>query len=81
MRYPCKGIVTFGLVGLILIVGTTQHVMGAGNVDAGGKIYQTRCSPCHGSAMMPPQTDLTDQQLEDLIAFVRTLAIPPYNGK
>ena len=128
MRYPRKGIVTFGLVGLILIVGTAQHAMGAGNVDAGGKLYQTRCSPCHGSdgkaatptaqalnpkprdhtdgaymnqlsnehlakviknggpavgksPMMPPQTDLTDQQLEDLIAFVRTLAVPPYSGK
>src|SRR5215471_17834674 len=128
MRYPRKGVVTFVLVGLILIVGSAQRVMGAGNVDAGGKLYQARCSPCHGadgkaatptaqalnpkprdhtdgaymnqlsnehlakviknggpsvgkSPMMPPQTDLTDQQLEDLIAFVRTLAIPPYSGK
>ena len=45
---PGKSIVTFGLVGLILVVGTVQHVMSAGNVEAGGKLYQTRCSPCHG---------------------------------
>src|SRR5215510_7423686 len=128
MRYPRKGIVMFVLVGLILVVGTVQHVMGAGNVDAGEKLYQTRCSPCHGpdgkaatptaqalnpkprdhtdgaymnqlsnehlakviknggpavgkSAIMPAQSDLNDQQIEDLVAFVRTLAVPPYNGK
>ena len=45
MRYLRKGIVMFGLVGLILVVGTVQHAMGAGNVEAGGKLYQTRCSP------------------------------------
>ena len=128
MRYPRKGIVTFVLVGLILIVGSAQHAMGAGDVDAGGKLYQTRCSPCHGSdgkaatptaqalnpkprdhtdgaymnqlsnehiakiiknggpavgksPMMPPQADLTEQQIEEVIAFVRTLAVPPYSGK
>jgi len=128
MGYPRKGIVTFGLVGLILVAGTVQHVMGAGDVEAGGKVYQTRCSPCHGpdgkaatptaqalnpkprdhtdgaymnqlsnehvakviknggpavgkSPIMPAQTDLDDQQIEDVIAFVRTLAVPPYSGK
>jgi mono/diheme cytochrome c family protein len=128
MRYPHKGIVTFGLVGLILGVGTVQQVMGAGNVEAGGKLYQTRCAPCHGSdgkaatptaqalnpkprdhtdgaymnqlsnehlakviknggpavgksPIMPPHTDLNDQQIEDVVAFVRSLAVPPYSGK
>jgi len=102
--------------------------MGAGNAEAGGKLYQARCSPCHGpdgkaatptaqalnpkprdhtdgaymnqlsnehiakviknggpavgkSPIMPAQTDLNDQQIEDVIAFVRTLAVPPYSGK
>ena len=128
MWYLRKGIVTFGLVGLILAVGTVQHVMGAGNIEDGGKLYQTRCSPCHGpdgkaatptaqalnpkprdhtdgaymnqlsnehlaktiknggpavgkSPIMPAQTDLNDQQIENVIAFVRTLAVPPYSGK
>jgi mono/diheme cytochrome c family protein len=128
MRYLHKGIVTFGLVGLILGVGAVQQVMGAGNVEAGGKLYQTRCAPCHGSdgkaatptaqalnpkprdhtdgaymnqlsnehlakviknggpavgksPIMPPHTDLNDQQIEDVVAFVRSLAVPPYSGK
>jgi mono/diheme cytochrome c family protein len=128
MRYPRKGIVMVILVGLILVVGTVQHVMGAGNVEAGGKLYQTRCSPCHGpdgkaatptaqalnpkprdhtdgaymnqlsnehlakvinnggpavgkSPIMPAHTDLNDQQIEDVIAFVRKLAVPPYSGQ
>jgi mono/diheme cytochrome c family protein len=129
MWYPRKGMIAFGLVGFILLaVGTVQHVMGAGNVEAGGKLYQTRCSPCHGpdgkaatptaqaltpkprdhtdgaymnqlsnehiakviknggpavgkSPIMPAHTDLNDQQIEDVIAFVRTLAVPPYSGK
>jgi mono/diheme cytochrome c family protein len=128
MRYLRKGIVMCGLGGLILVVGTVQHVMGAGNAEAGGKLYQARCSPCHGpdgkaatptaqalnpkprdhtdgaymnqlsnehiakviknggpavgkSPIMPAQTDLNDQQIEDVIAFVRTLAVPPYSGK
>lgn len=128
MGYPRKGIVTFGLVGFILVAGTVQQVTGAENVEAGGKLYQTRCSPCHGpdgkaatptaqalnpkprdhsdgaymnqlsnehvakviknggpavgkSPIMPAQTDLNDQQIDDVIAFVRTLAVPPYSGK
>ena len=70
MRYPCKGIVTFGLVWLILVVGSVQHVMSAGNVEAGGKLYLTRCSPCHGpdgkaetptaQALNPKPRDHTD---------------------
>ena len=32
------------------------------------------------SPLMPPQTDLNDQQIQDLIAFLRTLAVPPYKG-
>lgn len=32
------------------------------------------------SPLMPPQTDLNDQQIQDLIAFVRSLAVPPYQG-
>jgi mono/diheme cytochrome c family protein len=102
--------------------------MGAGNVEAGGKLYQTRCAPCHGSdgkaatptaqalnpkprdhtdgaymnqlsdehlakviknggpavgksPIMPAHTDLNDQQIEDVLAFVRSLAVPPYSGK
>jgi mono/diheme cytochrome c family protein len=120
--------VTFGLVGLTLVVGTVPHAIGAGNIAAGEKLYQTRCSPCHGpdgkaatptaqalnpkprdhtdgaymnqlsnehlakvtknggpaagkSPIMPAHTDLNDQQIEDVIAFVRTLAVPPYSGK
>jgi len=30
------------------------------------------------SPMMPAQTDLSPQQIEDVVAFVRTLAVPPY---
>ena len=30
------------------------------------------------SPMMPAQTDLSPQQLDDVVAFVRTLAVPPY---
>jgi mono/diheme cytochrome c family protein len=33
------------------------------------------------SPLMPPQADLNAQQLEDVIAFVRSLAVPPYSGK
>ena len=32
------------------------------------------------SPLMPPQADLNDQQIQDLVAFVRSLAIPPYQG-
>jgi len=70
MRYLRKGIVTFGLVGLILVVGTVEHAMGAEDVEAGGKLYQTRCSPCHGpdgkaatptaQALNPKPRDHTD---------------------
>jgi len=30
------------------------------------------------SPMMPAQPDPSPQQIEDLVAFVRTLAVPPY---
>lgn len=34
------------------------------------------------SQMMPPWgTQLTDQQIRDLIAYVRSLAVPPYKGR
>src|SRR5215475_3149469 len=113
---------------LIIMAGTAQKAMGAGNAEAGGRLYQTRCSPCHGpdgkattptaqalnpkprdhtdgaymnqlsqehlakviknggpavgkSPIMPAHTDLNDQQIEYVIAFVRTLAVPPYSGK
>ena len=33
------------------------------------------------SPLMTPSPDLNDQQLEDIIAFVRSLAVPPYSGK
>lgn len=32
------------------------------------------------SPIMPPQFDLKDEQLQSLVAFIRTLAIPPYQG-
>lgn len=32
------------------------------------------------SPIMPPQFDLKDDQLNDVVAFLRTLAIPPYEG-
>jgi mono/diheme cytochrome c family protein len=128
MRYRRKDIIMFGLVWLILVAGTVRSAMGAGNIAAGEKLYQNRCSPCHGpdgkaatptaqalnpkprdhtdvaymnqlsteyltkviknggpaaskSPIMPAHTDLNDQQIEDVITFVRTLAVPPYNGK
>jgi cytochrome c551/c552 len=33
------------------------------------------------SQIMQPNPDLNDQQIEDVIAFVRALAVPPYSGK
>jgi mono/diheme cytochrome c family protein len=100
----------------------------AGNLEAGKKLYETRCAVCHGpdgkaatpaaqalnpkprdhtdgaymnalsnehlakiikeggaavgkSPLMPPQADFNAQQLEDVIAFVRSLAVPPYSGQ
>ena len=32
------------------------------------------------SPIMPPQADLNEQQIKDVIAFVRSLAVPPYQG-
>jgi mono/diheme cytochrome c family protein len=32
------------------------------------------------SPVMPPQADLSDKQVQDIIAFVRSLALPPYKG-
>ena len=32
------------------------------------------------SPLMPPQADLNDQQIQDLIVFLRSLAVPPYKG-
>ena len=32
------------------------------------------------SPIMPPQFDLKDDQLQNLVAFLRTLAVPPYQG-
>ena len=33
------------------------------------------------SQIMPAHADLSDQQVEDVVAFVRTLAVPPYSEK
>ena len=33
------------------------------------------------SPIMPPQTDLNEQQIQDIVAFLRTLAVPPYQEK
>ena len=30
------------------------------------------------SPIMPPQADLNEQQIQDVIAFVRSVAVPPY---
>lgn len=32
------------------------------------------------SPIMPPQADLNEQQIQDVITFVRSLAVPPYPG-
>ena len=32
------------------------------------------------SPIMPPQADLNEQQVRDIVAFVRSLADPPYKG-
>ena len=127
VQYFERGIIAFALLGLIS-AGTVQKAMGAGSAEAGGRLYQTRCAPCHGpdgkaatptaqalnpkprdhadgaymnqlsqehlakviknggpaigkSPIMPPNPDLNDQQIEDIIAFVRTLAVPPYSEK
>jgi mono/diheme cytochrome c family protein len=121
-------IIAISFVGLITSMWCVQNAVGTENVEAGGKLYQARCSPCHGpdgkaatptaqaltpkprdhtdgaymnqlsnehlakviknggpsvgkSQIMPAHSDLTDQQIEDIIAFVRTLAVPPYSGK
>ena len=128
MQYIRKGLVTLGFVGLITGLGTVQNAMGTGNAEAGGKLYQARCAPCHGpdgkaatptaqalnpkprdhtdgaymnqlsndhlatviknggpavgkSQIMPAHADLNDQQIEDIVTFVRTLAVPPYSAK
>ena len=128
VQYLGRSIMAVGLLVLIMIVGTVQQAIGAGNAEAGGRLYQTRCAPCHGpdgkaatptaqaltpkprdhtdgaymnqlsqehlvkviknggpavgkSPIMPPNPDLNDQQMDDIIAFVRTLAVPPYSGK
>ena len=32
------------------------------------------------SPIMPPQFDLKDDQMQNLMVFIRTLAVPPYQG-
>jgi len=128
VQYLGRGIIASGLLGLIMLAATVQKALGAGNAEAGGRLYQTRCAPCHGpdgkaatptaqalnpkprdhtdgaymnqlaqehlakvikhggpalgkSPIMPPSSDLGEQQIDDIIAFVRTLAVPPYSGK
>lgn len=128
MRYMRQGMAVLGVVAFLISVGSVPDALGAGNVEAGGKLYQTRCSPCHGpdgkaatptaqalnpkprdhsdgaymntlsdehlakvikhggpaigkSLVMPPHPDLSEQQIEDVVAFMRTLAVPPYHKK
>jgi mono/diheme cytochrome c family protein len=128
VQFIRKSMISLGFAWLITSMWVVQNAIGAGNVEAGGKLYQTRCSPCHGpdgkaatptaqaltpkprdhtdgaymnqlsnehlekviknggpsvgkSQIMPPNADLNDQQIEDVIAFVRALAVPPYSGK
>lgn len=119
---------TCGLLGLLTVLGNTPLARGEGNAEAGKKVYQERCAPCHGadgkantptaqaltpkprdhsdgaymnalttehllkvtkdggvavgkSPIMPAHSDLSAQQLENVVAFVRTLAVPAYSGK
>jgi mono/diheme cytochrome c family protein len=128
VQYIRKSMITLGFVWLITSMWIVQNAMATANVEAGGKLYQVRCSPCHGpdgkaatptaqaltpkprdhtdgaymnqlsnehlakviknggpsvgkSQIMPAHPDLNDQQIEDVIAFVRALAVPPYSGK
>jgi len=128
VQYLGRGRVALGFLVLIAVASTVQKAIGAGSAEAGGKLYQTRCAPCHGpdgkaatptaqalnpkprdhtdgaymnqlsqehltqviknggtavgkSPIMPPSSDLNEQQIEDIIAFVRTLAVPVYSGK
>src|SRR5215831_10389848 len=114
VQYLGRGLIVLSSLLLLIIAGTVHPVMGAGNVEAGGKLYQTRCSPCHGpdgkaatptaqalnpkprdhtdgaymnqlsnehlakviknggpavgkSPIMPAHTDLSDQQIEDVV--------------
>ena len=32
------------------------------------------------SPIMPPQADLNAQQVQDMVAFMRSIAVPPYTG-
>jgi mono/diheme cytochrome c family protein len=128
VQYIRKSMIILGFVWLITSMWIVQNAMATANVEAGGKLYQVRCSPCHGpdgkaatptaqaltpkprdhtdgaymnqlsnehlakviknggpsvgkSQIMPAHPDLNDQQIEDVIAFVRALAVPPYSGK
>jgi mono/diheme cytochrome c family protein len=128
VQYIRKRMITLGFVWLITSMWIVQNAMGTANVETGGKLYQARCSPCHGpdgkaatptaqaltpkprdhtdgaymnhlsnehlakviknggpsvgkSQIMPAHPDLNDQQIEDVVAFVRALAVPPYSGK
>jgi mono/diheme cytochrome c family protein len=128
VQYIRKSMITLGFVWLITSMWIVQNAMGTANVETGAKLYQARCSPCHGpdgkaatptaqaltpkprdhtdgaymnqlsnehlakviknggpsvgkSQIMPAHPDLNDQQIEDVIAFVRALAVPPYSGK
>ena len=116
------------VVGGIALCMALSSPAQAADVEAGKKLYQERCSPCHGpdgkaetptakalnpkprdhsdgnymnalsdehlfkvikeggvavgkSPIMPPQVDLKEAQIQDIIAFVRTLAVPPYSDK
>src|SRR5882762_1929649 len=71
VQYLGRGRVALGCLVLITIVGTVQKAVGAGNAEAGGKLYQTRCAPCHGpdgkaatptaQALNPKPHDHTDR--------------------
>jgi mono/diheme cytochrome c family protein len=71
VQYLRQDLVTFSLVGLTLVVGTVPYAIGAGNIAAGEKLYQARCSPCHGpdgkaatptaQALNPKPRDHTDE--------------------
>ncbi|MBM3224052.1 MAG: cytochrome c [Candidatus Tectomicrobia bacterium] len=121
-----KSTIVSGFVMMMTLGAMAQQASGAGNAEAGGKVYQARCAPCHGpdgkaaiptaqalnpkprdhsdgaymnqlseehmtkvvknggpavgkSPIMPAHTDLNDQQIADVVAFMRTLAVPPYS--
>ena len=45
------------------------------------KVIKDGGSAVGRSPLMPPQADLKPEQIQQLVTFVRSLAVPPYTGK